>query len=96
MKRIILILIFLFWLISISFFFGCISLVGWYAVIFIAISWSTLTSILVEKIPKDKKSQEYGYFISRGNLGATNGCYGQVYFLNKYLTCHFLKEELSL
>jgi hypothetical protein len=128
MKRFIIILIIFFWFISITFFFGSISIVGWYAdslflalttsslfmmikkmrnwlrrmvygisiMLLIAIAWSTITSVPVERIPKNKKSQEYGYFISRGNLGATSGCYGQVHFFKQVPFFPFLERRIKV
>ena len=62
----------------------------------ITIAWSTITSIPVERIPKDKKNQEYGYFISRGNLGATSGCYGQVHFFKQVPFFPFLERRIKV
>lgn len=129
MKRIIFILISLLWLVSIAFFFGTISLVGWYAdAIFLALTSIGLLAIIqeldlnglrplltvisglllvltvlssisaapVKPVPEDPESQEYGYFLSRGNLGATGGCYGDVHYFKQISLLPILERRTSI
>ncbi|MCB0541473.1 MAG: hypothetical protein KDE33_28460 [Bacteroidetes bacterium] len=66
------------------------------AITLLAFAWSMITSIPVKKIPTEKDSMEYGYFISRGNLGLTSGCYGQVHFYKKISYLPFLEIRTKI
>lgn len=50
----------------------------------------------VHFIPKEKLSNEcYAYFIKRGNLGATNGCFGEIQYHQQVAYLPFLEVKIE-
>lgn len=57
--------------------------------------WSTLTAFPVKRVPSKTSQDEYGYFISRGNTGATSGCFGQVQYFKPWHPEVFLEIKTT-